>query len=219
MNEVHKAMLISKLKVYVATAVLAVVLGAGGLAYQASGQDNAPAPQKVPPRPLSEVELLRKEMEILKLQVEVLQEKVRAQGAELRALQGRAGAPRAMGGPLAAPGSDTQDMRPLAPPAAVGAAPLVAPPVLPGPAAPGARLRELQDKGVAPLTMPPPASQPLNALPRNNADVEKEIQDAIEAFRNAPVGEAKQRAAEALEKALKKLRRKSQPASNGPATP
>jgi RNA polymerase sigma factor (sigma-70 family) len=85
MNEVLRTMFITKLKVYVATALVAVLLGVGGLAYQAAGQ----APQGGA-RPLTDLEALRREVEILKLQVEVLQAKVRAQEVELRDLRGKA---------------------------------------------------------------------------------------------------------------------------------
>jgi RNA polymerase sigma factor (sigma-70 family) len=84
MNEVLKAMLMTKLKVYVAVALVAAALGAGGIAYRAAGQ----APQ-AGARPLTDTEILRREVESLKLQMEVLQAKVRAQEAELRALKGR----------------------------------------------------------------------------------------------------------------------------------
>jgi RNA polymerase sigma factor (sigma-70 family) len=87
MNEVLKAMLMTKLKFALTAVMMAAVLGAGGLLYRAAGQ-TAPrdpthsADQAAPNRPLSEVELLRREVEILKLQMEVVQ-------AELRALKGR----------------------------------------------------------------------------------------------------------------------------------
>ncbi len=84
MNEVLRAMLMTKLKVFMATGLLAVLLGAGGLAYRASGQ----APQSGA-RPTTDLEVLRREVEILKLQMEVMQAKVRAQEAELRALRGK----------------------------------------------------------------------------------------------------------------------------------
>jgi RNA polymerase sigma factor (sigma-70 family) len=82
MKEVLRAMLMTKLKIYVATALLAVLLGAGGLAYRSAGQ----APQSAA-RPLTDLEVLRREVEILKLQMEVMQAKVRAQEAELRTLR------------------------------------------------------------------------------------------------------------------------------------
>jgi RNA polymerase sigma factor (sigma-70 family) len=209
MNEVHKAMLISKLKVYVATAVVAVALGAGGLAYRASGQD-VPADRKGGARPPSEMELLRKEMEILKLQVELLQERVRAQGAELRALQGRGAAVqgaavanpdavmlgRGQGGPMVAPQNKLPQM---------------APPPVAGQKVSEEPLRAAQDAGLAPLNELPVMGRLFNPVAQCS-DVDKEIEQAYEAFRKAPGGPAKQRAAEALEKALKKLRQSSPPA-------
>jgi hypothetical protein len=92
MNEVLRAMLMTKLKTYVAVGLMAVVIGLGGLAYRASGQG-----PRAGDRPPSDLDLLRKEVEILKLQVEVLQHKVRGQEAELRALRNQA-APRVPGG-------------------------------------------------------------------------------------------------------------------------
>jgi hypothetical protein len=85
-------MLITKLKVGVAAAVLVVLVGAGGFAFRAAGQ--APEPvRRADTRPLTELELLRREVDILKLQVEVMQEKLRAQEAELHALKAPAGLP------------------------------------------------------------------------------------------------------------------------------
>jgi hypothetical protein len=91
MNEVLRAMLMTKLKVYVAAAVVAITLGVGGLAFQASGQ----VPLRSEGRPLTELEVLRREVDILKLQMEVMQ-------AELRALKGRTPdmAPSGAGGPM-----------------------------------------------------------------------------------------------------------------------
>jgi RNA polymerase sigma factor (sigma-70 family) len=89
MEEVLRAMLITtKLKVYVAAALLVVLLGAGGLAYRAAGQ--APPSGAKPP---TDLEVLRREVEILKLQMEVMQGKVRAQEAELRTLRAQVKAP------------------------------------------------------------------------------------------------------------------------------
>jgi RNA polymerase sigma factor (sigma-70 family) len=82
MNEVLKAMLLTKLKVGVAAAVVTLLLFVGGLSYRASGQ---------PPRPAyptpTDLDILRKEVEILKLQVEVLQVKMRHQEAALQTLR------------------------------------------------------------------------------------------------------------------------------------
>jgi RNA polymerase sigma-70 factor (ECF subfamily) len=101
MNEVLRAMLMTKLKVYVAVGVVAFLLGAGGLAFRAAGQTAAPPASeparaekrtetRTETRPLTELELLRREVDILKLQVEVMQ-------AELRSLKEKTG-----GGPAAA---------------------------------------------------------------------------------------------------------------------
>jgi RNA polymerase sigma factor (sigma-70 family) len=93
LHEVQRGMLMMKLKVCAALAGVAGLLCVGGLAFQAAGQGPAGRPEKpaevrlergTDGHPLSELELLRKEMEILKLQVEVLQEQVRA-------LRGQAG--------------------------------------------------------------------------------------------------------------------------------
>jgi RNA polymerase sigma factor (sigma-70 family) len=85
MNEVLKTMLLTKLKVVVATAMVAVVLGAGGLAYRASGQ--APAAGREAGKPRSEVEALRREVELLRFNLEVVLEKCRSQENELRTLR------------------------------------------------------------------------------------------------------------------------------------
>jgi RNA polymerase sigma factor (sigma-70 family) len=85
MKEVLKAMLMTKLKVYLAAALVAVALGAGGLAYRAAGQ--APQAAQAGARPLTDTEILRREVEILKLQMEVLQARVRDQKAELHTLK------------------------------------------------------------------------------------------------------------------------------------
>jgi hypothetical protein len=78
MNEVLRAMLMTKLKLAVAGVMLVALLGTGSLLFPAAGQ--APPADKVSAgdRPLSELELLRREVEILKLQMEVLQSEVRA---------------------------------------------------------------------------------------------------------------------------------------------
>jgi RNA polymerase sigma factor (sigma-70 family) len=89
MREVIQTMFLTKLKLAAGVAVVVAALAAGGLAFQAVGQDRLPQqPEKrsdAGGRPLTEVELLRREVDILKLQMEVVQ-------AELRSLKGKAGA-------------------------------------------------------------------------------------------------------------------------------
>jgi RNA polymerase sigma factor (sigma-70 family) len=98
MREVQRGMLMAKLKLCATLAAAAGLLCVGGLVYQAAGQPPAPRPGKPAEvrlegggdaRPLTELELLRKEVDILKLQVEVLQEQVRG----LRGVGGAKGPP------------------------------------------------------------------------------------------------------------------------------
>jgi hypothetical protein len=75
-------MLLTKLKCAIGAVMVMVALGTTGLLYRASGQ-SAPADK----RPVSELERLRHENELLKLNLEVVLEKVRAQEAELKTLR------------------------------------------------------------------------------------------------------------------------------------
>jgi hypothetical protein len=193
MNEVLRAMLMTKLKVYAAVAVVSVLLGAGGLAFRASGQAPAPrdpefvpqqAPKQAEGRPLTELELLRKEVDILKLQVEVMQ-------AELRALKGKGGAPAA--GPTDAP-----NMRPPSP--ARGGRSGMLPPGSGGAA---------------------PASEPNATAVRRGQFVDgtptaPEPEAALKALREHPDdNEVRRRAVEALEQTLQRLKEAEGP---GPKT-
>jgi RNA polymerase sigma factor (sigma-70 family) len=82
MKEVLKTMFLAKVKMAVATALVVAVFSAGGLIYRAAGE---PAPTGG--KPLTEVEQLHKELELLKLNLQVVLEKVRAQEAELQTLR------------------------------------------------------------------------------------------------------------------------------------
>jgi RNA polymerase sigma factor (sigma-70 family) len=220
MNEVLKAMLMTKLKVYVATAVVAVLLGVGGLVYRVAGQ--SPPVAKAPAdRPLTELELLRREVEILKLQVEVMQ-------AELRALKGQRTA--RMPAPATPGGQDTRPALPaMAPPtgkapqtAPANRAPMTAPtprfqpadtlPRQPGPAA-------TADPALAPAL---PGQKPRDASSAACVSPEEEVEAALKAFQKARESrdtEATRQAAAALEKVLKKLRQQVPPANKLPASP
>jgi hypothetical protein len=73
-------MLLTKLKTYGAVVLVAVVLGAWGLAYRAAGQDRPGGDRAAPraeTRPLSDLEILKREVAILKAQVELLQDQMR----------------------------------------------------------------------------------------------------------------------------------------------
>jgi RNA polymerase sigma factor (sigma-70 family) len=89
MKEVLKTMFMTKLKLAVATVLVAATAGLGGLAYRAEGQSPAPPPQAAARAP-SELDALRRQNELLKLNLEVVLEKVRAQEAELRSLREKA---------------------------------------------------------------------------------------------------------------------------------
>jgi len=87
MKGVLKAMFVQKLKVIGAAVLVAVALGAGGLAYQAA---EPAGPGKTTPqgaKAASELEALRKENELLRLNLLVLLEKIRAQEAEVATLK------------------------------------------------------------------------------------------------------------------------------------
>jgi RNA polymerase sigma factor (sigma-70 family) len=265
MHEVQRGMLMAKLKVGAALAAAAVLLGAGGFAYRAAGQDRSRPVKSGEVRAPADMELLRKEVELLKLQVELLQEKVRAQGIELRELKGQAGrgAPRAglnappAGGlptgvaPAAPPaaGNAPPALRPTAPaagapaapPAPEGAVPSLAPsaappatppaagsppptlcpaaapsagaPTAPTPLPPEGALPP--DSGGVPAARPTaPLAPPLDlALTRGTTpgaeaqpDAVGRVEAALKALRQARDPEARRRATDALEKAVKQLR-------------
>jgi RNA polymerase sigma factor (sigma-70 family) len=89
-------MLVKKLKACVGGLLVAVALGAGGVAFTGAGAPSARAADGQKPR--SEVETLRHEIELLRTNLNVLLEKVHAQETELQALKGQAR--------VAAPGRD-----------------------------------------------------------------------------------------------------------------
>jgi RNA polymerase sigma factor (sigma-70 family) len=86
MKEVMKAMLLKKLRLVVGVGMVLVAFGAAGIAYRAG--DNFGAAYAAE-KPRNELEALRRENELLKLNLEVVLEKVRAQETELRALRPR----------------------------------------------------------------------------------------------------------------------------------
>jgi RNA polymerase sigma factor (sigma-70 family) len=217
MNEVLRAMLMTKLKVYVAAAVVAVMLGVGGLAFRAAGQ--------APPgrgKPMTDLELLRHEVDILKLEVEVLQEKVRAQGEELRTLKGQPG--KGAAPPRnrfsAPPAQPPADVRPGTFPALPNQ-PALAPVVPPPPDPPGT---------VAPPALPAPPEPPADLRPPDNTEParvgepalaahgpEQEAEAAVKALRAAGNDErARRKAVQALERALRRLKDQEGPAGDTP---
>jgi hypothetical protein len=179
MNEVVKAMLMTKLKLVVA-GVMVVALGASGLLYRAAGQSEG----KPAGKPRNEAEALRHEVELLKFNLEVVLEKCRAQEAELRALRGRV---------QAAAG-------------AKGVGPEVA---------------VFDAAGVQDVLVARDSGQLVVKNVLVTPTAEQEVEAALKAFREAKDNEAKRRAAEKLEGALRKLRQQLQPKDQGqaPKTP
>jgi hypothetical protein len=80
---VFKAMLMTKLKLVVATAMVATVLGACCLAYYTSAALAGPADRK------DDLEALRKENDLLRRSLEVALDRIKAQDAELKGLRDR----------------------------------------------------------------------------------------------------------------------------------
>jgi RNA polymerase sigma factor (sigma-70 family) len=205
MHEFQRGMLMAKLKVGAALVAVAVVLGAGGFAYQAAGQDRPRPAKSAEVRPATEMDLLRKEVELLKLQVELLQEKVRAQGAELREVKAQA--------TRRAPRAGQTDPDPNGPPAGAG-----------NKAAPGqqgAPRRPRDTRGATPdpesqaeaavkalSQVRDPASQAEAALKalRQAPDAVSQAEAALKALREARDPESRRRATDALERAVKKVR-------------
>jgi RNA polymerase sigma factor (sigma-70 family) len=186
MNEVLKAMLMTKLKLATTGLVAVVLLGAGGVAYRAAGQA-APTGGPEGPKPRTEVEALRHENELLKLNLEVVLEKVRAQEAELKAFRGRAAAAAKV------KGEDLTAITDATRQAYVNATSDAYINLL--------QARRAMEGQPAALNQAPP-------------DPVKEVEAALEALRKAPgSGKERQRAAEALERALKLLREPTTPSN------
>jgi RNA polymerase sigma factor (sigma-70 family) len=210
LHEFQRGMLMAKLKVGAALAAVAVLLGAGGLAYRVAGQaPTSPPVKRAEVRAPADVELLRKEVELLKLQVELLQEKVRVQGLELRDLKGRAGRGAPRFGQTAPPDPRFRPAGSTDPSAAPKSGTVA-------PASPATSAQTPVPNGTTgalpahtPGSLAPtPSNQPLN--PGNGRDTTpdaiRQAEAALKALREARDPEARRRAAEALERAARKLR-------------
>jgi hypothetical protein len=185
MKGVLKVMFLQKLKVIIAAVLVAVALGAGGLAYQAAEPTGPGLAAAKSAKPASELEALRKENELLRLNLLVLLEKIRAQEDKLaskaaledRALQDRRDA----------------ELETLKLKEWIG------------------KREDLKRYEEAIKEYRKAASMALDVeLPRKEQakapDPVQEAEAALKALREARDPEAKRRAAEALEKAVKKLR-------------
>jgi RNA polymerase sigma factor (sigma-70 family) len=182
MKGVMQAMLFKKLRLAVGVVMVVLALSAVGLGYRVGGGSGT-AQAAPPDKPLNELEALRKENELLKLNLQVVLEKVRSQESELRDLRKTMAATE-----LKKNGQDV-----------------------------GAAFFDLDNDGIVDVFV-------ANKLYRNKGDgtfedvsklagravppddAVKEAEAAVKALREAKDKEGKRRAAEALDKAMKKLR-------------
>jgi RNA polymerase sigma factor (sigma-70 family) len=209
MNEVAKAMLMTKLKLAVAGVLAVALLGAGGVAYRAAGQ--APAAERAgEARPLTEVESLRRQVELLRFNLEVVLEKCRAQEGELRALRAGARAnadtrERAIAGELRHLREQQE---------AVRARELAGHELMPEKLDAerrklDAELKNLKE-GRERILIDEARARDVELRGRVVADPTQEAENALKALREARGPQAKRRAAEALERATKRLREQLQ---------
>jgi hypothetical protein len=91
MKGAFQTMLLAKLKLVVGAVMVVMALGASGLVYRASGQSG---PAGKSGRPATELDVLRQEVELLKLKLQLVEQKLKKQDDELRALRadGKGGA-------------------------------------------------------------------------------------------------------------------------------
>jgi RNA polymerase sigma factor (sigma-70 family) len=218
MNEVLRAMLMTKLKLIAAVGFVTVLLGAGGLAYRAAGQAPAPPARVAEASPLSELDVLRREVDILKLQVELLQEKMRSQESELSKLKGQVGGKLRTGQPkkAAVPGGRPgMTYAPMTIPAANLAGPYsgsVQPPGTVPAYGPASTQPGLPSQTTAPVN--PYLSLPLSPAyldkverPAPHRDPAQQAEQALKALRESPNdGNVRRKAVEALERALRQLK-------------
>jgi hypothetical protein len=198
MKGVMRAMLMKKLRLAAGTVVVLAALGMVGFAHQAAGLMGA-AQAAPPEKPVNELEALRKENELLKLNLQIVLEKVRTQEGELQTARKDLAARDANISGLQL--STIVNRNPLAPdlrfstlqPFNMNTSGLWLQPYL------GPNTMIYQGLSAAPtLTLPSP-KDPVS-------DATKEAESAVKALREAKDKEGRQRAAEALEKAMKKLK-------------
>jgi RNA polymerase sigma factor (sigma-70 family) len=185
MKGVIQTMYLTKLKVLTAALMVAVTFGAGGLVYRAARAESAADSGKR----ANELEALRKENELLKINLQVVLEKVKAQEEELRSLKTRA---------AAAPQPAWADVIYFTQQPVVNW-------MQPAYNSPTLRF------GTNPpweANIPWIEGQPLyNVLqPAEKADPIKDVEAASKALREAKDKAAQKKAADALDKALKKVR-------------
>jgi hypothetical protein len=184
----------------VGAVMVVMALGASGLVYRAVGQSASPVR-----RPLTEVEALRRENELLKLNLEVVLEKVHAQEAELRAFR-----------------SATANVKKMEKGDKVGLRGTLQVIPLPEGAIRDVLKLRTDGKPAEAEAMPQGNAAPkrvtaeLHIELKGKPDPLHEAEAALKALREARDTEAQRKAADALGKALQKLREK-QNKPEGPA--
>ncbi len=178
MKEVMKTMVLKRLRLVLGGILVLAMFALGGIAYQAGGGTGV-ALAAPADRPASELDVLRRENELLKLNLQVVLEKLRAEESELRDLRSRSGPGAMMGSGMAGGMGGMSGMR-----GSGGMMGMAGPVGAGGPSAPGA----------------------MRSASGDNVDVVKEAEAAIKQLREARDRDSQRRAADALEKAMKKLR-------------
>jgi RNA polymerase sigma factor (sigma-70 family) len=192
-----QTMLAAKWKLVVGVALAVGALAVIGVAYRSG--DTPGAAQAAPPdKTVSELEALRKENQLLKLNLQIVLEKLHAQQG------GKGGggdtgmmAPMGMGSSMPPMGGPPTGEGGTKPP--TGSGPM--PGGLTAPAKPGT---EGSPGGL--FGGPSTGGYPMSAPPPTSEDVLREAETALKALRGAKDKESQQKAAEALDKAMKKLR-------------
>jgi hypothetical protein len=194
---VLNSMFLAKLKLTVGVVMVAAALGATGLAYRATAQ--VAEQRRVDAKPRSELEALRHENELLKLNLEVVLEKVRAQEAELRTFRAMIRSRRILGDRVdlnAQKEGDEKRVREVR--EKLSREDLLK-----------LETRKIQDEIEAQTKRLLEEAEKVDRAARQ-PDPVPEAEAALKALRSARDKESKRRAADALEKALKKLREQLQ---------
>jgi RNA polymerase sigma factor (sigma-70 family) len=207
MKGVMKAMLLKKLRLTVGAVMVLAALGMCGIAYWVGGLSGV-AQAAPPDKPVNELEALRKENELLKLNLQIVLEKVRTQEGELQTMRKEVAAKDAARQVPFAPfqyNAYTTAFRPLAAYPDLSAYQLMS--TLNNPAI-------TAYPNVSPYTTFDVSRILLNGVhvettpsqANAGSDPIKEAECAVKALREAKDKEAKKRAAEALDGAMKKLK-------------
>jgi RNA polymerase sigma factor (sigma-70 family) len=190
MKGVMRAMLLKKLRLAAGAVLVLAALGLAGLGYHAGGGPGA-AQAAPPEKPRNELEALRNENELLKLNLLVVLEKVRAQEGEIRELRARPAGGGGAGGMSGMPGGFPGG-------GGLGGMAGAGPPGLGGGKGLG---------GLAGLGGGAPMGSGAGGPPaRAESDPVKDAEAAVKALREAKDKESQRKAADALDKAMKKLR-------------